>query len=923
MWYRPNGTYKKLVPPEGDPATAKVVLIGEAPGKDELPAGRPFVGKAGRLLNSFLEMAGIDRDECYLTNVCKYRPFGNNMTYDMTIASLPGLVDELKGVPTSTPILALGRIARDALCPDASGIGVIAGRRWRTGRTGHQVLSTTHPAFILRNTNQARILFMDLQKVMREPVHVPAPTYYTLSTVRAVQDWVAYMKYVCPLNERPFLAFDIESSGLDFRLHRVLCISFTYEEGKAVIIPDGMLYDSTAVLQLEFKQPWMANNPVIDSLKSLFNLPYRFVAHNSKFDMRFMRGQLGIDNVRCDYDTLLAHYTLWEERGTHGLKELGQAFLDLPDWEHELAPYVGKKKNYSHVPRPILYKYAAWDTEATYQLAIMFERMMKREGLYERPFLFPIMQYVPMLLESELKGFPVDVAHLQRVDAEEVEPALTASYQVLNSIAYPLAERELSPEVEDRLEEYSHVRVMDLSPEEKADRARYRPAQLIRDNGLNPASTQQVAAVIYDYFGMPAVQARTRSRGTKLKSRSTAKETQDKLADHFRSVILRDLALSPGLDTDVRRLFELGPDTDIAKWTRGRTSTGVICLDLIVDWYLTHVQSKTIPKWMTVDAYAFLVEIRNFRRIAKMRSSYITNLIRWAHPSGRAHTTYNIQGTVTGRLSAKEPAIQTIPRDDEKWGKAISDAFVAPPGTWLVYSDFSQCELRIAADVSQDPFLLESYRKDNADIHTDVAIAIYGTNFTQEQRNWYCKRAIYGWLYGGNVFEIARDALRFPEDKAREFATEWDINFAVMAKWRDNAGKDALRTGVVESRLGRRRRFLVITRQNRMEIVHSGQNMPMQSGAADVTLIAAMRLSRKWLHIPEIYLAVTVHDSNIFIVPEVLVPEFAVDMKKTMEDTGSEFYPTVPHQAEVKVGLKWGELHDYNPEEEPWTSIRA
>ena len=887
---RPNGTTDPYVPPEGDPQTAKYVLVGEAPGAEEARMRRPFVGRSGQLLEGLMQSAGVRREDCYITNLCKYRPIDNHMTDEIAAASMDSFITEMQGIPMGTPILALGRISRDALCPGATGDPVVTGRRWREAITGHQVLSTVHPAFVLRNLQQARMLYIDLQKLKRGAVHVDPPAIRVLRTWEEVADFADWLYN----NQNGYVAFDLETDQIDFQRDRVLCMTITYAEGQCVIIPDGTIYSDPSVLVAPWITPKYVNPEVRSSLRTMFDYKnnIKWVAHNGQFDLRFMIGQLGVENARVDYDTLLAHYTLWEEKGTHGLKELGQEMLDLPDWESDLDQYTKRSGKYHNIPRDVLYRYSAMDTEVTYRLAHIFERMMREEGLFEKPFLFPIMTYVPMLSESEIKGFPIDAEHLRHVDEDMIRPALAAALVDLNTQAL-------------------HAIRVKYPRYPPTDRVLLR----ILQHGLNPSSSQQMAMLIYDVMGLPPVEARTRSRGAHLGERSTAKEAQDKIVDNYRNAILSRMG-----PADAQRLkvdFDLRADEDIGKWSRGRTSDGAENLDKLVRWACgvaeegapAHVAG--LPSWCTVDTFQFMRDMHQYRRISKMKNAYVDNLLGACGPDGRVHTRYHIHGTVTGRLSATDPAIQTIPRDDEVWGTAISNAFVAPEGCSLVYADYSQCELRIAADITGDPFLIAAYNKENPDIHTDVATAIYGPNFTQEQRNWYCKRAVYGWLYGGNVYEIARDALRFPEDMARKFATDWDTNFAVMAKWRDDQGRLALKTGVVESTFGRRRRFLVITNENKTDVIHAGQNMPMQSGAADVTLIAASRVVAKWAHEPRVYLAVAVHDSIIFIAPDELVGRVAADLNSIMVATAGEFFPSVPHQADVKVGRSWGAMEKY------------
>jgi DNA polymerase-1 len=228
----------------------------------------------------------------------------------------------------------------------------------------------------------------------------------------------------------------------------------------------------------------------------------------------------------------------------------------------------------------------------------------------------------------------------------------------------------------------------------------------------------------------------------------------------------------------------------------------------------------------------------------------------------------------------------------------------------MIYADYSQAELRIAADITKDMFMRAAVSKPGSDFHTEVAKAIYGPNFTKEQRNWYCKRAVFGWLYGGNVYEIARDALRFPEVEARRFADEWNANFKGAVKWRDEIAQEMYMNGEIVTAFGRHRRFWVITRDNKIEAMHAAQNAPMQASASDCTLTAMMLLHKKYKDDPRVYVMTTVHDSCLVACKDEpdLVKQVSDDVTAYMLYVASRFFPSVPHQADTKIGDRWGTL---------------
>ncbi len=96
-------------------STADIAIVGEAPGREEAQQKKPFVGPSGFLLNQVLKQAGITRDECWITNVVKYQPPGNNLKFVKNIPAYKEfLYEELKSIKPKI-ILALGNLALEAL----------------------------------------------------------------------------------------------------------------------------------------------------------------------------------------------------------------------------------------------------------------------------------------------------------------------------------------------------------------------------------------------------------------------------------------------------------------------------------------------------------------------------------------------------------------------------------------------------------------------------------------------------------------------------------------------------------------------------------------------------------------------------------------------------------------------------------------
>jgi len=147
---------------EGCP-TADIMFIGEAPGKDEDAQGRPFVGRAGKLLQRALEKIGLERSDVFITNVVKCRPPNNRTPTHDEIAAGKNLLHKEIEVIEPRVICALGTTALRALFQENIKISAMRGKT----KTYHNVpvVPTYHPAYILRNPNASDTFLNDLRHV--------------------------------------------------------------------------------------------------------------------------------------------------------------------------------------------------------------------------------------------------------------------------------------------------------------------------------------------------------------------------------------------------------------------------------------------------------------------------------------------------------------------------------------------------------------------------------------------------------------------------------------------------------------------------------------------------------------------------------------------------------------------------------------
>ena len=144
---------------------ARLVLVGEGPGREEDERGEPFVGEAGRLLDRMLFAIGLERSEVYICNVIKCRPPGNRDPEPGEIAACRPFLERQLAAIAPEMILALGRVAGQSLLADSTAISRLRGQ-WRDYQ-GIPLLPTYHPAYLLRNPAAKREAWEDLKQVLK------------------------------------------------------------------------------------------------------------------------------------------------------------------------------------------------------------------------------------------------------------------------------------------------------------------------------------------------------------------------------------------------------------------------------------------------------------------------------------------------------------------------------------------------------------------------------------------------------------------------------------------------------------------------------------------------------------------------------------------------------------------------------------
>ena len=147
-------------------STASLMFIGEAPGEEEDKQGLPFVGRAGQLLTKIIEAMGLKREDVYIANILKCRPPNNRMPLPAEILACEENVRMQAKIISPKVICTLGKFASQTLLKTQIPITALRGK-FQT-YNGIKVMPTFHPAYLLRNPQEKRLVWDDMKKVKRE-----------------------------------------------------------------------------------------------------------------------------------------------------------------------------------------------------------------------------------------------------------------------------------------------------------------------------------------------------------------------------------------------------------------------------------------------------------------------------------------------------------------------------------------------------------------------------------------------------------------------------------------------------------------------------------------------------------------------------------------------------------------------------------
>ena len=704
-------------------------------------------------------------------------------------------------------------------------IGKFRGTELWSEKYNCKIMPIMHPIYVKRRLQYEGLTVEDLRRVEKSS-HTTELTKKRLGTYKVADTVEKAEKLLDKLRTVPEFVFDLETSGLNGRKNEVLCICFSWGEGTGYTLPlttwKGVEEKYTEIKLksirkkdkitkawiktkkevpeekiriLDTYHPYWGSDQtrIIDKLRAVMASSIPKIAHNGKFDCRFLLESMKLRVNNLDFDTMLAHYLLDENAPSHKLKalawnvDMGGYDEPLEDWfkEHKVA---SKDRNYAHLPPDMLYEYGAKDGDCTMRQKNLFEPRLKEKPKLWSLFKKIIMVLSETLMEAEVHGMKIDVNYIEELK-KSFEEELSGIDKNIDGIA----------------------------------------------PGLNIKSTPQLREFLFKKFKLPVI-----------------KKTKKGLAS-----------------TDESVLEEL------------KTKHPIIPL------------------------------ILKHRKAYKMYGTYVMGIRDMIDENGRIHTQFLIHGTVTGRLSSKNPNVQNIPRKDTR----IKPLFISEEGFVLIEADYAQAEFRHWANYSQDPVMIEDIVKatngKGPDIHklmASLALNIDVKDVDAEQRN-QAKTIVFGLMFGRGTKSIA-EMLGCTEEHAENVRKIFFGRYPKASAWLKAAIREVQIHKEITSFFGRVRRLPTIDSPDRaLKALAERQamNSPIQSVASDMNCNAANRIRLRFAKEGLTgKICCLVHDSIILEVPiaeqEVSLKIVRAEMEHPIEGVN------VPMTAELKVGTTWGRL---------------
>jgi DNA polymerase-1 len=303
------------------------------------------------------------------------------------------------------------------------------------------------------------------------------------------------------------------------------------------------------------------------------------------------------------------------------------------------------------------------------------------------------------------------------------------------------------------------------------------------------------------------------------------------------------------------------------------------------------------------DEHEIVPMIERWRELSTLVKTYLEPLPSLVDERSRLHTTFVQTVAATGRLSSVNPNLQNVPIRTPL-GREIRGCFVAGPGCVLLAADYSQVELRILAQLADEPVLKEIFRR-GEDVHTATACQVFGVEPEELDAGMRSKAKMvnYGIVYGLTDFGLA-DRLQIPREEAAVFIATYFERFPAVRQFIERTIAQAIEQGYVTTLLGRRRQIPELRARNRQQHALGERlaiNTVIQGTAADIIKVAMVRCHSSTAALRS-RLILQIHDELLFECP----PDEVERMRALVEaEMVGAWELDPPLAVDLGVGANW------------------
>lgn len=409
----------------------KILFVTDTVSGYEESAQKPLQGVNGKLFDRMLVQAGLSRASIFITPVirCKGAPKTPKQLQISIDACREYLDKEIEAIKPNV-IVPMGSTALKTVMGNRTlNITRERGILHFSDKYQCKVVPIFHPNYLMQVPHYEQVTIQDLCRIKLESqslgaLPTPKRNHKVILTVEDFKSFLATHRLA------DTLACDIESTGLDWLVDKVIGISFSRAAGEAYYIPFIKGSGDLSPLWGEHQ------NFIVDGVKLLLSGPSKKIFHNGAFDVKLLKQDLGVDVVNFCWDTLLMDHLLDENaRGLHGLENCALRFTDFGSYKQPVVRWfkdqkiAEKNRNYAMLPLELIGPYGAADSDVTFTLYELFVPKMKEQGLM-RLFTQIVMPIQKRLIETEFRGIEIDVDYLSKLEVQFKEEIINLEQSI-------------------------------------------------------------------------------------------------------------------------------------------------------------------------------------------------------------------------------------------------------------------------------------------------------------------------------------------------------------------------------------------------------------------------------------------------------------------------------------------------------------